>query len=518
MTAPPSPSLPNHRRRLPAEAQAMERRYYAAMAMPLAIDVVISGIFTGIHGLPELFLRNCLVGGLVLGVAVHLGARYLFRPIHEFLRTGEDFAGIERRLTQLPIRSANLVMWLYLPLLVARLFPGVITAIAPPGVPIPTLTDSIFTVLIQALFGFVFTYFLISGYLEQLCHFLFKTHGVNLGLFFGRFPIKIGVALSFTALAPIVLITGEIVSYEGERLMREVAIDLAASVFGLAVTLFWVSRTLSRPLARLKTGMGEVASGDLSVRLPVTSNEEIGQVTAHFNRMVDGLRERQRIRETFGKYVSEAVAAALLQEAGDGRLKGEMRTATLLFTDIEGFTALAERLPPDTLIAVLNEYLEVVLEPIQRHGGVVNSFSGDGLFASFNLPLANERHAECAVAAALAIQAALAPRVFTGGVRLKTRIGINTGMVVGGTIGAGERLGYTLLGDAVNTAARLQELNKTYGTRILVSEATQSLATDGFRFRRIGQVPIRGRQEPLVLHTLEEGAPEQRAGEEGTAA
>ena len=102
----------------------MERRYYAAMAMPLAIDVVISGIFTGIHGLPELFLRNCLVGGLVLGAAVHLGARYLFRPIHEFLRTGEDFAGIERRLTQLPIRSANLVMWLYLPLLVTRLFPG----------------------------------------------------------------------------------------------------------------------------------------------------------------------------------------------------------------------------------------------------------------------------------------------------------------------------------------------------------------------------------------------------------
>lgn len=495
----------NHCSKLPAEARSIERRYYAAMTMPFLIDMVISGIFTGILNLPELFVRNTVLGGVVLGLGVHLAARYLFRPIRDFLRTGENFAGIERRLTQLPLRSANVVMWLYLPLLTVRLFPGLITGMLPPGVPMPTWTDISVTVVVQTLFGFVFTYFLVSGYLERLCRFLFAVHGVNLGLFFGRFPLKIMVALLFTALAPIALIAAEIVSYDGERLMQEVAIDLTASVFGLAVTLFWVSRSLTRPLARLEAGMGKVADGDLSIRLPVTSNEEIGQVTAHFNRMVEGLRERRRIRETFGKYVSESVAAALLSEAGDGRLKGEMRTATLVFTDIEGFTALAERLKPDTLIAVLNEYLEVVLEPIQRHGGVVNSFSGDGLFASFNLPLANDRHAECAVAAALAIQAALAPRVFAGGVRLKTRIGINSGMVVGGTIGAGERLGYTLLGDAVNTAARLQELNKSHGTRILVSEATRALAADGFRFRRIGEVPIRGRSETLILHTLEEG-------------
>lgn len=490
----------------PAEARAMERRYYAAMLMPFVVDMVISGIFTGILNLPMLFLRNTLVGGVVLGLGVHLGARYLFRPIRQFLRTGEDFAGIERRLTQLPLRSASLVMWLYLPILVVRLFPGLVAGILPPGVPMPTWTDSIVTVVAQTMFGFVFVYFLISAYLERLCHLLFQMHGVNLGLFFGRFPAKIAVAFVFTSLAPIALIAGEIVSYEGERLMQEVAIDLFASVFGVGVTLYWVSRSLTRPLARLKDGMGQVADGDLSLRLPVTSNEEIGQVTAHFNRMVEGLRERRRIRETFGKYVSESVAAALLAEAGDGRLRGEMRTATLLFTDIEGFTPLSERLAPDVLITLLNEYLEVILEPIQRHGGVVNSFSGDGLFASFNLPLANERHAECAIAAALAIQQALGPMVFADGVRLRTRIGVNTGMAIGGTIGAGERLGYTLLGDAVNTAARLQELNKTHGTQILVSEATRCLAADRFAFRRIGEVPIRGRSETLVLHTLEQGA------------
>jgi class 3 adenylate cyclase len=205
--------------------------------------------------------------------------------------------------------------------------------------------------------------------------------------------------------------------------------------------------------------------------------------------------------------VSESVASALLHQSADGRLSGETREATLLFTDISGFTTLSEQLQPDTLIAVLNEYLEIVLEPIQRHGGVVNAFSGDGLFASFNLPLANEAHARCAVAAAIEIQRALEGRVFAGDVRLATRIGVNSGAVIGGTIGAGDRLSYTVLGDAVNTAARLQELNKAYGTRILVSEATRLLAGDGFGFAPIGDVAIRGRTGTLVVYRVDEEAP-----------
>jgi class 3 adenylate cyclase len=493
-------------RDIASEATLLEWRYYMAMAAPFVIDAVISAIFNWVHGLPELFLQNLMISAAVLLVGVHLWVRPLFRPIRRFLQTGEDFNAFERSLTQLPLRSARRVSLLYLLILIFRLLlPLVFDAMRLPGLPMQTWTDVTITILVSATFIFVVVYFLISAYLERLCAFLFERHGVNLGLFFGRFAAKVGVALVFTAVAPPALIAGDLFSYEGDLLIREVAVDLVASAFGLGVTLFWVGRSLTRPLARLGIGMKQVADGDLGVRLPVTSNEEIGALTSRFNQMVEGLRERRQIRETFGKYVSESVAAALLRQTGDGRLLGETREATLLFTDIEGFTTLSERLAPDLLIAVLNEYLEAVVEPIQRHGGVVNSFIGDGLFASFNMPLANAAHAASAVTAALEIQRATERR-FAGDVRLATRIGINTGTVIGGTIGAGDRLGYTLLGDAVNTAARLQELNKLHGTRILLTEATRERAGAEFRFRPIGEVPIRGRSATLVVHTVDNEA------------
>jgi len=491
-----------------AAARSIERRYYLAMAAPFAIDVVVSGIFTAILMLPWLFLNNLISGGLFLLLGIHLGARRLFRPIRRYLATPADFRAIERPLTQLPLRSATLASWLYLPILLFRIVGPPLVDMGMPGLLFPeirrpTWLDAGLTVAVQLMFIFVVVYFLVSGYLERLCTFLFERHDVNLGLFFGSFRLKMGVALGFVSLAPLVIVAGDIASYEGERLLREVAVDFGASAFGLAVVLFWVGRSLTRPLARLDGGMGKVTEGDFAVRLPVTSNEEVGQLTSRFNDMVAGLRERNRIRATFGKYVSESVADALLRDAGDGRLAGETRMATLMFTDIEGFTTLSEHLPPHTLIAALNEYLQAVLEPIQAHGGVVNSFIGDGLFASFNMPLANERHAACAISAAIAIQRAVQDRVFAGDVRLRTRIGINTGTVIGGTVGAGDRLSYTLLGDAVNTAARLQELNKTHGTAILITEATRAVAGDGFRFQRIGEVPIRGRSEGLEIYTVE---------------
>ena len=153
-------------------------------------------------------------------------------------------------------------------------------------------------------------------------------------------------------------------------------------------------------------------------------------------------------------------------------------------------------------MGALNEYLETVLEPIRAHGGVVNTFIGDGLFASFNMPLACEDHACAAVRAAIDIQRAVGSRTFGDqGVALATRIGISTGNVIGGSVGAGQRMSFTLLGDTVNLAARLEELNKHHGTRILVSESTREACGECFAFDALGSVPVRGRSEPIAVYS-----------------
>ena len=182
---------------------------------------------------------------------------------------------------------------------------------------------------------------------------------------------------------------------------------------------------------------------------------------------------------------------------------GEVREATILFTDIEGFTSISERLSPTELIATLNAYFKVVTEPIERHGGVINQFQGDAILATFNVPDDLEDHAARAVSAALEIQERLHNHSFGPELTLRSRVGINTGVVVGGLVGTGERLGYTVHGDDVNLAARLEQLNKEYGTRILVSGKTRELAgPERFNFDRIQSVLVRGRVAEVEVFTV----------------
>ncbi len=250
--------------------------------------------------------------------------------------------------------------------------------------------------------------------------------------------------------------------------------------------------------------MTRVAEGDLAVRVPVTSNDEVGELTGRFNAMIEGLQEREKIRETFGRYVDESVAATILRRQGEEALAGETGEATILFTDIAGFTTIAEYLQPHELVSALNDYLETVLAPISAHGGVVNTFIGDGLFASFNMPLACEDHAAAAARAAIDIQRAVGERTFGDmGMAFATRIGISTGPVIGGSVGAGRRMSFTLMGDTVNLAARLEQLNKEHGTRILVSQSTRDACSGRFAFRPLGSVSVRGRSEQINVFSLD---------------
>ena len=306
------------------------------------------------------------------------------------------------------------------------------------------------------------------------------------------------------SLAPLTAVIIDLLSYDGKKLQFEIATDVAIALMGVAVSVYFIWRSLLRPIRILSRAMSTVAQGDMSVRVPVTSNDEVGELTGQFNSMVEGLRERERIRETFGRYVDENVASAILQGGGNGVLAGETRDATILFTDVSGFTTIAETLPPDQLIGALNEYLETVLGPIRAHGGVVNTFIGDGIFASFNMPLACPGHASAAIRAAIDIQRAVAGRRFgEAKVAFVTRIGISTGAVIGGSVGAGQRLSFTLLGDTVNLASRLEKLNKDHGTSILVSETTRAGCGTEFVFKPLGSTAVRGRSASLAIFTID---------------
>ena len=205
------------------------------------------------------------------------------------------------------------------------------------------------------------------------------------------------------------------------------------------------------------------------------------------------------------RFVPSEVAAQV--KASETRVEagaGEVRETTIFFNDLEGFTTLSEGMSPVELISTLNEYFSAVTEPIIRHGGVINQYQGDAILATFNLPKAHEDHAADAVRAAIEIQHILASRTFGAGLRLVSRVGINTGVVVGGLVGAQDRLGYTVHGDDVNLAARLEALNKEHGTRIIVSERTRELAgPDRFAFEALGTVTVRGRSRAVTVYKID---------------
>jgi class 3 adenylate cyclase/HD-like signal output (HDOD) protein len=211
-------------------------------------------------------------------------------------------------------------------------------------------------------------------------------------------------------------------------------------------------------------------------------------------------RQLTLLRQVLTKYLPESVAEAIV--AGKGTLEPAQKTATILCTDIADFTRKAEGMAPEQVVEMLNAYFPTVTEPISQHGGIVNHFQGDALLATFNLPADDPRHADSAVKAAIAIQKVLRGRRFAG-TTLATRIGINTGEVLAGNVGSGERLHYTVYGDAVNIAARLEQLSKQYGASVLVSGTTVALLKDSYPLEPIGEVTIRGKSTPVRIFRLD---------------
>jgi class 3 adenylate cyclase len=256
-----------------------------------------------------------------------------------------------------------------------------------------------------------------------------------------------------------------------------------------------VVRSLGTSLSDLRRATDQVRAGDFSARVPVVATDETGQLAQSFNTMVEGLDERERLREAFGAYVDPDLAERILREGAE--LDGEEVEVSVLFLDIRDFTAFAERSTPTEVVSLLNGFWELVVPALLRHGGHANKFIGDGLLGVFGAPDHLPEHADCAVEAALEIVELVRERY---GGQIGVGIGINSGSVVSGTVGGGGRVEFTVIGDTVNTAARVEAATRETGDHVLITELTRErLCHEGFEFEERPPVPLKGKSVPVRL-------------------
>jgi class 3 adenylate cyclase len=287
-------------------------------------------------------------------------------------------------------------------------------------------------------------------------------------------------------------------------------LTLLAAVLGLVFSLM-VSAGVTRPVRRLLEGAKAVEAGDLKGHVPVTSKDEIGRLTTAFNQMVEQLRLKERIRETFGKYIDPRIVEGLIDRPLLSA-EGERRVMTVLFCDLKGFANTSEGMTPQGLVKVMNRYFSVMSAPIRDHEGIIDKYIGDAIMAYWGPPFTE--HASQARFASLAALEMLErlPQLRTElpellGIRnlpnsFEMRIGIATGEVLVGSIGSELMMNYTVMGDTVNLASRLEGANKEYGSRILVSEATIVAASDSVEGREIDNVAVLGQNRPQPVFEI----------------
>jgi adenylate cyclase len=288
-----------------------------------------------------------------------------------------------------------------------------------------------------------------------------------------------------------------------------VVLTVIAAVAGLLLSA-GIVRGMVRPVRDLVSATQEIERGNLQTEIAIRTRDEIGQLARSFNHMLAEMRVKERIKDTFGRYVDPRVVESLLGSPDALERDGERQDCTVYFSDIAGFTSLAELLTPAAVLRLINSYFTEMSEPIRSNQGIIDKYIGDAIMA-FWVPRFTQDHARLACLSALAQRERLAafqarlPEL-TGlrhGVPpIEMRIGIATGDVVVGNVGSELSKNYTVIGDTVNLAARLEALNKQYGTSILIAGATEALARDVIETREIDLVAVAGKSEPIHVFEL----------------
>jgi class 3 adenylate cyclase len=283
-----------------------------------------------------------------------------------------------------------------------------------------------------------------------------------------------------------------------------------AAILGLLFAII-VSGGITRPVYQLLAGAREVEAGRFEGSINVTTQDEIGQLAVAFNSMIEQLRRNERIRETFGRFIDPRIVKGLIDQP-IAAAQGERRIVTVMFCDMRGFTALSEGMTPQGLVKVMNRYLTTMSEPIRAHRGIIDKYIGDAIMAYWGPPfLEDANQAELACLAAIDMIGRIAalrkelPELL--GVRVipvecDLRIGIATGEALVGSIGSEFMMSFTVMGDTVNLASRLEAANKIYGSRSLISEATMAAVGAAIEVREIDRLLVAGQSRPQIVFEI----------------
>ena len=465
-------------------------------------------------GLDNLWIFALFVVGIPLLGAV--GTRRLLRPIETWatkLETGEaDVSEVPETILQGVINwvfrasGSTFLGWLLIAVvqfILGFTSPGTLLGILLAG----TVATSIIFFATDLTWRSQFPLFFPKGDLSQ-------RHGLHL-------PVsqRLLLVVGLLALEPLLLF---LLSVDRTRLLltseSEIAIVvdnlIALQTFILLVGLVasvalasLLAHALLDPLKRLENAMGRIEQSDFAARIPVVSKDELGFLSERFNQMTEGLQRAQRLRQLFNLYASPEVAQTAVERGAE--LGGELCYCTMLFCDVRDFTAMTERTSPEQLIDLINRYMSAIVPQVTEAGGVITRFGGDSILAVFGSPL-NPSTAHCsqAIHAALAINRALdefnQAQATNQGTEIRIGIGIATGNVIVGNVGGPERLEYTVMGDAANVAARLEELTKELPHQTLITASTYSELNDDEQdsFQRLPTIPIRGKTDPVTIYAL----------------
>jgi adenylate cyclase len=287
--------------------------------------------------------------------------------------------------------------------------------------------------------------------------------------------------------------------------LSDITILIGAVLLLGALLVYLISKSYQAPLVEMAHAAQRIQASDFEINIAVLSNDEVGNLGEALNEMAGELMEKEFIKDTFGKVVDPSVRDHLL--SGHIDLGGELRKAAILFTDIRNFTSISAKMKPNQVVDWLNKYFDRMSQCIVEEGGIVNKYIGDAILAVFGVPIVLENHTVAAVRAAynmkLAKDGLNRDLVREGFPPVHSGIGIHTGPVLAGNIGSSSRMEYTVIGDTVNVAARIEKLCKKFRAEIILSEYAVSQLGDTFQAQSLGPENIRGKEQPLRLFSIE---------------